>query len=340
MVDRKQQLYFLTSLLLVTLGLSALILSPFLNLLAIVSALVVIFNPLYKKVQKKIKSENTAAIVVTFIALLVVLIPILYFSLLIFNETMKLYVYISDNGVIFNDTLTSLEKQISNSIPNVPINLEGYILQALNWFIQNLSGVFTGILQLIFSLFIGLMAFYYLLKDGKKIVKTVTAMSPLPDSYDEEILSKLEKAINSIVKGALIIAIVQGILAAIGFKIFGVPSPALWGSITSVVALIPGLGVALVITPAIVYLALMDKFLAAFGLFLWGLTVVGLIDNILGPRLIKKGGVHVHPFLILISVLGGLGFFGPSGFLLGPLILSLLFSLISIYANFVNSKPL
>ena len=68
----------------------------------------------------------------------------------------------------------------------------------------------------------------------------------------------------------------------------------------------------------------------AIGLTIWALTAVGLIDNMLGPKLIESG-IRIHPLLILLSALGGIAFFGPIGFLLGPLTLSLLFSLFETY---------
>jgi len=97
-----------------------------------------------------------------------------------------------------------------------------------------------------------------------------------------------------------------------------------------VAALIPGIGTALVLTPAILWLYFIGEMLLAGGLLLWGVTAVGLVDNFLGPKLVEKG-TQLHPFLILLSILGGIGFFGPLGFLLGPLVLSMLFALLEIY---------
>ena len=125
-------------------------------------------------------------------------------------------------------------------------------------------------------------------------------------------------------------ALIQGILTAVGFTFFGIPNATLWGSVAAITALIPGIGTALVLLPAILYLYFSGETLFAVGLLLWGMTAVGLVDNFLGPKLASYG-MRLHPFLILLSVFGGVGFFGPLGFLLGPLVLSLLFALIEIY---------
>ena len=140
------------------------------------------------------------------------------------------------------------------------------------------------------------------------------------------------KAINSVIKGSLVIAIIQGILTGLGFTLFQVPNPALWGSIASITALIPGIGTALVLIPGILYLFFSFKIGLGFGLLAWGILAVGLIDNILGPTLVGRG-TKIHPFLVLFGVLGGIQLFGPAGFIAGPLILSLLFALAEIYSK-------
>ena len=180
------------------------------------------------------------------------------------------------------------------------------------------------------GIFIFLIALYYLFKDGHKLKTAVVALSPLQDIHDETIFDKLVLAINSVIKGSLAVAFIQGILTAVGLAIFGVPNAVLWSSVAAITALIPGIGTALVLLPAILYLYFSGQTLFAVGLLLWGMTAVGLVDNFLGPKLVERG-MRLHPFLILLSILGGISFFGPLGFLLGPLVLSLLFALLEIY---------
>ena len=202
--------------------------------------------------------------------------------------------------------------------------------------IQNMGGVFAGISETIAGLFLGLIAFYFFLKDGEKFVKNLIFLSPLPDAYDEEIFKKMEAAVNSIIKGSIVIALLQGVLTSIGFVIFGVPNPALWGSIAAVAALVPPLGVALINGPAIAFLFLTSQIPAGIGLLIWAVMIVGLVDNILKPKIVERG-IHIHPFLILISVLGGLEFFGIAGLLLGPVVLSLLFALGEVYSGMIKN---
>ena len=180
-----------------------------------------------------------------------------------------------------------------------------------------------------------LISLFYFLRDGKSFTQYLKILSPLSDRQDEKILSRLFVAVNSVIKGALSIALIQGFLTGIGFWIFGVPNPVLWGSTAAIAALVPNIGTALVLVPAIGFLYLNGEVAQAIGLGIWSITAVGLIDNILGPYLINRG-VKIHPLLILLSVIGGLGLFGPVGFLLGPLIISLLFALIDIHFETVG----
>jgi predicted PurR-regulated permease PerM len=210
------------------------------------------------------------------------------------------------------------------------VDFNQYLKQGLNWLLQRLGPLFSNVTKIMVSVFVFLVTLYYLFKDGQKLKGAIVALSPLQDTHDETIFNKLALAINSVIKGNLAVALIQGILTAVGFTIFGVPNAALWGSVAAIAALIPGIGTALVLIPAILFLFLSGKTLFAVGLLLWGLTAVGLVDNFLGPKLVERG-MRLHPFIILLSILGGIGFFGPLGFLLGPLILSLLFALLEIY---------
>jgi predicted PurR-regulated permease PerM len=156
--------------------------------------------------------------------------------------------------------------------------------------------------------------------------------SPLPDHDDEKILSRLENAVNAVIKGYLFIALVQGVLVGFGFWIFHVPHAALWGVVAAIASLIPAVGTGLVSIPAIAFLFFTGDTFSAIGLLLWASILVGTIDNFLTP-LVVGTKIHISPFLILFSVLGGISLLGPVGILVGPLTLSLLYTLISIYRN-------
>lgn len=333
---QKSELYFLLILLTGIFVLAFFIFKPFLYALILAIVFATVFGPLYKKILIITRDrKGLAALLATTSVLIVVILPLSFLGIQIFQEATGLYFSLTQNG-----SATDLSRGIGGYLQNltrfspVPIDFSGdinqYLKQGLSWLLQHLGSIFANIAKAMMGVFIFLVALYYLFKDGHKLKAAVVALSPLQDIHDETIFNKLALAINSVIKGNLTVALVQGVLTAVGFAIFGVPNATLWGSVAAITALIPGIGTALVLLPAILYLYFNGETLSAVGLLVWGVVAVGLVDNFLGPKLVERG-MRLHPFLILLSILGGMGFFGPLGFLLGPLVLSLLFALLEIY---------
>jgi predicted PurR-regulated permease PerM len=325
MNHQKSELYFLLILLAGIFILTFFIFKPFLYALVLAMVFATVFEPVHKKALAITRERRgLAALLATVTVLIIVVVPITFLGIQIFKEATQLYSSIDVEDVVQNF------KRFFPVPTEFSIDINQYIRQGLNWLLQHLGPLFANIAKAMVGIFIFLVALYYLFKDGHKLKEAVVALSPLQDIHDETIFNKLALAINSVIKGNLVVAFVQGILTAIGFTIFGVPNAVLWGSVAAIAALIPGIGTALVLIPAILYLFLSGKTIFAVGLLLWGVTAVGLVDNFLGPKLVERG-MRLHPFLILLSILGGIGFFGPLGFLLGPLVLSLFFALFEIY---------
>ena len=342
---QKSELYFLLASLAGIFILVFFIFKPFFYALVLAIVFAIVFRPLHKKMLTLTRDrKGLAAFLATISVLIVVVVPLAFLGIQIFQEATGLYSSLAQNGgatdplrqsfseaSLFRgvgDILQSLAR--FSPVPIDSLDINQYLKQGLSWLLQHLGSLFANVAKAIMGVFIFLVALYYLFKDGHKLKKAVVALSPLRDIYDETIFSKLALAINSVIRGSLTVALVQGILTAVGFAIFGVPNATLWGSVAAIAALIPGIGTALVLLPAIFYLFFNGETFFAVGLFLWGMTAVGLIDNFLGPKLVERG-IRLHPFLILLSILGGIGFFGPLGFLLGPLVLSLFFVLLEIY---------
>jgi predicted PurR-regulated permease PerM len=196
--------------------------------------------------------------------------------------------------------------------------------------VDNLGRIFSSTASLALGLFISLVALFYLLRDGKRFKKTIMEASPLADKYDEQIMDKIERAVNSVIRGSLFTSLIKGVLATIGFMIFGIDHALLWGTLTAIVSLLPGIGAGITIIPAVVYLLVVDKIGAAIGLGVWGVIVIGLVDNILMPIIVGQG-FRVHPLFVMLSVIGGIMFFGPVGLFLGPLVIALFSALLEIY---------
>lgn len=345
MSDRKPQLYFLLILLAGIFVLAFFIFKPFLYALALAMVFSTVLQPVYQKIVGFTRGrQGLAALATILVVIIFIFAPLIFLGIQIFQEAQQLYSSLAEDGGkdailnIFNGLLDSFQKYFP-ATQEFSVNIDQYFKQGLSWLIQHLGSVFGSFAKMAVSFFLFLVALYYLLKDGQKLKATIIALSPLSDSDDEAISQKLGVAINAVMKGNLLIALVQGVLTAVGFAIFGVPNAVLWGSVAAIAALIPGIGTALVLTPAIIFLFLKGEMFSGVGLIAWGMVAVGLVDNFLGPKLVGRG-MQLHPLIILLSVLGGIGFFGPIGFLLGPLTISLLFALIDIYSSLMRKENL
>lgn len=344
--------YFFVGLLLAVVVLAILIFVPFLTPIILAVALTVIFHPVYKFFQRifaKGKEKSTiAAFLTLLVVILIVLVPAFFIVTKMYAEIQNMYFYLTEEGSRDSiiSTLNSVSVTVSNMLFNVypaasfdTFNVTEYLQMGLEWAFSHVDTLFTGVGKVALGIFISFFALFYFLRDGREFKRQVIALSPLMDRDDELIFRKLESAVYSVVAGSLIVGVIQGILTGIGFALFQVPQPTVWGAVAAVAALIPGVGTSLVIVPAILYLFFTGSQGLALGLLIWGLLAVGLIDNLLGPILINKG-IKIHPFIILLSVLGGIAFFGIIGFILGPLVIAFLFALLDIYKAAKRTTPI
>lgn len=334
---QKQQRVFLLILIGGAALLTFFIFQPFLIALIFAAAIAVVLQPLYQRILGMLRGQKSlAAALTTFTALLILSIPITLLGTQITKEAADLYTALTKNGA--HDTvIIRANALLQEFIPEASIDLAQYARQALAWLLPNLASVFSSSARIALSAFVFFFALYYLLKDGVRLKHTIVHLSPLADTDDELVLTKLRTAVSAVIRGNLTIALIQGIVATIGFLIFGVPNATLWGSVTAIAALIPGVGTALVVVPVAIYLFLTGNIIATIGLLIWGATAVGLVDNLLGPRLLGRG-TDLHPLLVFLAVLGGIALFGPLGILLGPVIVSLLIALLGIYTTHLKAR--
>ena len=156
---------------------------------------------------------------------------------------------------------------------------------------------------------------------------------PLPPAELRAIASRFTDAIRAILKGTLVVAVVQGALGGLIFSVLGIHQPVLWGAVMAVFSLLPVLGTGLVWVPAAIYFLVTGAVWKGLVLFAYGVLVIGLVDNILRPILIGKD-TKIPDYVVLISTLGGIVIFGVNGFVLGPIIAAIF---ISVWAAFSPS---
>ncbi len=323
------QLTFFGLVALIVLVLNFFIFLPYASVLFLAAVFAIVFLPVFNYFARQFRGNRTIASVVTVgLIFVTILLPVVLLGFLVFQEASDAYVTIADQevGTLLESKWSIVEEQVHAFAPNVSLELETYIRQGLSLVVSHLDSFFSGLVKTIFSFFLLMLGLFYLFKDGDKVKDRMVKLSPLENAHDREIFKRVELTINSVVRGFIVVALVQGILTGLGFAIFGIPAPILWGLVASIAALVPSVGTALVIAPGILYLFWSGQTAAAVGLLVWGTLAVGLVDNILGPILMRRG-TTIHPFVILLSVLGGVALFGPIGFLAGPIFVSLLVAL-------------
>src|SRR3989338_6753448 len=333
---------FLIALIVVAAALTLYIFWPFMMPLVLGIIFAVVLQPLYRRLLALLGGrESIASLLTVLIAIILLVIPLSLLGVQLAQEVQGAYSAIANTDVRAYPSEWQMRVQpwIDQYIPGAngeisrfTANIDTYVREGVSWLAQHIGAAFAGIGTFFLQTFIFLMTLYYLLRDGSRLRRFIITLSPLQDRDDEMILENLELAVNSVVKGKLFISLIQGALSGIGFALFVIPNPVLWGLVAAIASLVPPIGTALVLVPAILYLLIIGAIPAAIGLALWSVLAVGLIDNILGPKLIGRG-MQLHPLLVLLSVLGGLAFFGPVGLFLGPLIVSFLVTLLSLYGQ-------
>jgi predicted PurR-regulated permease PerM len=345
--SRTIQLSFFFSIFGLTLILGFLIFKPYLNILVLAGMFAIIFNPVYQKLLVKFggKREGVAAVLTVLLVAVILGTPLGFLGTRVVSEAGSLYGRFGDaagtDEPVFgtiemssNPIIRNAQEKFNGLLTRVSADLDTYAQVTGTWLVEHAGPFFQGVAQFTLAVFLWFLSVYYFLREGGRIRALLVKFSPLSDRYDLEIVNRVVTSVKSVIGGSLIVALLQGILAGVGFAIFGVPTPAIWGLFAVFAALIPTIGTALVTLPAVAFLVLTGHSFAAIGLLVWGVLIVGGIDNIVRPKLLERG-VKVHPLTILLSVLGGLAFFGPVGFLTGPIIVSLLSEFLNIYQHLV-----
>ncbi len=340
MNTRRLELGFFVALLAIALFLSWLIFAPYVSMLVLAGTLAFLFRPVYKSFLKMFRYSSAAALGTVAVVIMIVFLPLGFFGIRIFAEATALYASLASNGGFdFGAALTHFLQSNFSSVyvPSITINFNAFVRQGLVWFLQNLGPLFSGVAQILFGAFLSLLGLFYFLKDGERLKQWILDCIPLEPKYANQIMHEMGVVASSVVRGTLVIAVIQGVAAGAGFALFHIPNPAFWGSLAALSSLIPLVGAWLVVTPAIAYLFLISQTFSAIGLAIWSVVTINFIYNLLAPQIMGRRN-HIHPYVILLSVLGGIGVFGPIGFLIGPFVLTFLFSLLKIYPDFILGR--
>ncbi len=333
---------FLLVVLFLSLYLTYLILKPFLDILAMAIVMASMFYPLQLYLNRTLKGRSTlAALIVVFIITFVIVIPILLFTSELVTQGVDSVNKINEwvkagsfQKLMEDPRILSLsqwaeerfphlnidELQIQNDLISLSKNLGQFLLSKGAAILGNVASLVSHFFILIFVVF-------FLVRDGAQMVERGRYYSPLRQDQEDRILSGIRIVAKSVLLGTFLTALCQGIVGGIGFTIVGIPG-LFWGTVMGFSSLIPIIGTALVWIPAAVYLVLLGEMKLAAFLAVWCILLVGSIDNFLRPFLMR-GEAKMSPFYVFLAIVGGVQYFGLTGVLYGPLILS--FAMIMLY---------
>lgn len=320
--------YFFAILLLVALVLGVLLFWPFLTTIIMSIVFTVLFHPLYKRINNKLKSPSISSMLTVLAFIIVLCIPLVFIATVVFNQAQDLYSWIVAQGAL-DGLIMKGNEYLTGLFPGSNLNIETSAASMVSGFAAGVGSVFSATLSTIFAFLLVVLVMFYLLKDGVSWEDEAVRLSPLSEESNEHIIERLRTSINGIVKGYLLVGLAQGTLMGLGLFIFGVPHAALWGVFAAIASMVPTIGTAFVAIPAILFLFLTGNTGAAIGMAAWATVIVGTIDNLLNPIVVGKS-INIHPLLVLFGVLGGVALMGPVGILIGPLVISLIYALLSV----------
>ena len=349
MVKAKEYMkYFFVLFFVIVLYLSFIIIKPFLSALLMSAILAYIFYPVYSAVVGKVRSKNLSAFIVSLIIIMLISLPALFALNTIANESQYIYVRARQKFVTGDIIGTCADGEsgvcrLSDAFsafianPRYRFYLQEGVRRSTDYITAEASSFILSLPRVILIIFITFFTTFYLFKDGKHFLGKIKDWLPLRKTDRDYVVKKLSEMTHAVVYGTILIAVIQGAAGALGFFIFGVNSPLLWGILMALFALVPLIGTPIIWGPVGIFIILEGLSIGqtatitrGVGLLIYGVLVISLLDNILKPYVIGKRA-KIHPVLVLVGVLGGIAVFGFPGFIIGPLVLALLATLLEIY---------
>jgi predicted PurR-regulated permease PerM len=321
---------------------------PFFSTLVWATALTVIFQPLFRKLEHWTRAPRAVAALLTCLLILILIVlPITLLGVLLTQQTISLYQDIQTNlqriEAQTGEQLHALEQRpwlrwvleqaggrFGLGALDVKATANEVLTSLSKFVIAKGPSLLAGVGGVLYTFLMTFITMFFLFRDGPAIVRFVRASNPLPTVYESEIIKRFQDVSYATFFGSLFTALVQGSAGGMLFWILGIPAPLFWTAVIAFVSLVPMVGAFLVWGPVSAYLWIAGETGRALGVLLIGGLVVSSIDNVLKPMIIK-GRTNMHPLLVFLSVLGGLDAFGFLGILLGPLFVAVFLSFLDFY---------
>jgi predicted PurR-regulated permease PerM len=309
--------------------------APFIPAFAWALALAILFTPLYRWIESKVKHPNLAATLCVLVAALIVVIPAIFVADQMMGEasrgaeTIKKIVdagqwrHSLDAHPLTAPVVSWIDQQFDlREIVNTAASwLTGTAASFVNSSVLNLIGIVLTFYIL-----------FYFLRDRNVLLDSIRSLSPLSEKDMDRMFDGVRDTVHATLYGTFAVAVVQGTLGGLMFWWLDLPAPLLWGTVMALLAVVPVLGAFIVWIPAAIFLFLAGSEGKAMLLTLWGAIVVGGIDNLLYPILVGTR-LKMHTVLAFVALVGGLIVFGTSGLILGPVLFTATKILLGIWSR-------
>ncbi|MEA3430367.1 MAG: AI-2E family transporter [Nanoarchaeota archaeon] len=329
---------------------SYILIRPFMTPILISMIIAYMFYPVYKQLNKVVKNKNLASLIMAIGIIVLLSIPTYYIAKTTTQEVFVTYLLTKQKLVAggidgrCTDT-TNVFCNVANWVKSSlaePKN-QYYVqrgLERLQQYSVDLgTKVVMSIPKIALNIFLTFFILFFLFRDGKELMEKFKKLIPLKRKHKKRIFLKFNETLSATIFGTLITALIQGCVAGIGYFLFGVTSPVLWGVLTAFVALIPIVGTSIIWVPMGLYFIVSGYLDSSgnvigkgVGLLIYGALVISLIDNFVRPKVIGDKA-KVHPVLVLLGVLGGIAVMGITGIIIGPIVLALFVTLLKMYSG-------
>lgn len=328
--DVKKVLAIIIFIVLLVLGFF--MIKPFIAALLFAAIFAYMLYPLHKRFVKIIKKENLSAGIITFFFIAVLTVILWFIAQIAIREAFNLYLEIQkvDLFTMINNLLSNIFIDSPELSRQAALSIQQTIVQSINAFMESLGKVITDAPILFLEVFVTFFVTFYFLRDGKKIISNIYDILPFEGKIKDRFLKRSKEIANATIFGQIIIGLIQGITAGISFYLFGAPSPLFFTILATFLAILPFVGPWLVWIPVGIVMIATGNVVNGVALMLYGLLVVGLIDDFVRPHIVGKKA-KINPALALVGMLGGLALVGPVGLIIGPLVIEYILILVQIY---------
>jgi predicted PurR-regulated permease PerM len=334
----------LIGLILVSIALVLMVISPFFEAFFLAAVLAGAFQGMHGWLTRRFRGRKGPAAGLILLGFVVILLaPLAALTAFIVSQVIEGVGFITTtveqrglNGLLaygpgpFQDSAARMLESFQTKSAGVWGTLQEQLSTRGSAAAQTVGGAVAATGTVVFQTVMLLIALYFLLTEGKQLVAWMESVSPLKRGQTTELLREFRRVTRSVLTSTLATAGVQAVAALVGYLITGVPVPIFFAAVTFFFALIPAVGAAVVCIAASLLLLATGHPVSALILAIWGVVVVGLSDNVIKPILAKRG-MHMHGAIVFFSLLGGLAVFCAIGLLLGPLAVAFFLAALRIY---------